>query len=76
MSNSETFDNLTWAGSAYIFNVSTGAPLSTLVSPKAETDGYFGWTVAVCRKLVAVGALGETSDGISQGGRAYVFSVT
>ena len=61
------------AGHAYIFNAKTGALISTLTSPNAQTYGFFGWSVAISGKTVVVGAPYETGSGIPEAGNAYIF---
>lgn len=45
----------------------------TLTSPNAQTDGSFGWSVAVSGTTVVVGAIGETASGYDSAGHSYVF---
>ena len=65
------------AGSAYVYNILTGAPISNLASPNPQTGGTFGWWVSAAARggvgQVAVGAVNETAGGQPQAGRAYVF---
>jgi hypothetical protein len=70
------------AGRAYVFSGQTGAVLHTLVSPNAEVDGYFGFSVAGIGDAnndgtfdIAVGTPYE-DPGASpdSAGRAYIFS--
>jgi hypothetical protein len=65
------------AGSAYVYNILTGAPVSTLLSPNAQTGGTFGWWVSAAARggvgEVGVSAINETAGGHPQAGRAYVF---
>jgi FG-GAP repeat len=69
----ETADGDGAAGHAYTFNTMTGALISTLTSPNAQSDGYFGWSVAVSGKTVVVGAPFETAGGFDGAGNAYTF---
>ncbi|HTX76983.1 MAG TPA: hypothetical protein VMD29_12315 [Terracidiphilus sp.] len=65
-------------GRAYIFNAATGAPLPPpLASPSAQQGGCFGYSVAVYRNLVVIGAPGEGSTGTSGdgSGSAYLWNV-
>jgi hypothetical protein len=64
------------AGHAYLFNVTTGALISTLTSPKAQKGGDFGTSVAISGKTVVVGAPNENASGHVYGGHVYTFSVT
>jgi hypothetical protein len=62
------------AGHTYIFNAATGALLTTLTSPNAQTNGEFGWTLAVSGNIVVVGAWLEAADGYAGAGHAYAFN--
>lgn len=64
------------AGNAYIFNASTGALVTTLSSPNAQSNGGFGYSVGVSGKLAIVGAYNEnaSSTSIQGAGNAYVFN--
>jgi len=59
-------------GNAYVFNAASGALVATLTSPNAQTDGTFGFSVAISGSTVVVGAYGE--DGYV--GEAYVFKAS
>src|SRR3989442_1288232 len=63
------------AGHAYIFST-TGSLIATLTSPNVETDGWFGFPVAVSGTMVVVGAENETVGGIVGAGHAYICSTT
>ncbi|MGC2289579.1 MAG: hypothetical protein WA688_06955 [Thermoplasmata archaeon] len=69
----ETVSGNMYAGHAYTFKGKTGALISTLTSPNAQTDGSFGWSVAVSGTTVVVGAIGETASGYDSAGHSYVF---
>src|SRR5438046_3148604 len=49
------------AGHAYVFDAPSGSLLVTLTSPNAQTDGFFGGSVAISDTTVVVGASGETA---------------
>jgi FG-GAP repeat len=74
---SETLAGPQDAGSAYVYNILTGAPISTLVSPNSQAGGSFGWWVSAAARggvgQVGVGAVNETAGGQPRAGRAYVF---
>jgi hypothetical protein len=71
----ETADGYTGAGHAYIYSAKRGAPLHTLTSPNAQTNGEFGdFAVAVSGNIVAVGAWNEAANGFAGAGHAYIYS--
>lgn len=59
-------------GAAYVFSASTGNLLWTLASPNGQSDGLFGYSVAISGGKIVVGAPGE--GGFA--GAAYVFSAS
>jgi len=65
------------AGSAHVFNILTGAPISTLTSLNAQVGCAFGWSVGAAARggvgQVGVSAVSEAAGGQSGAGRAYVF---
>ncbi len=61
---------------AHVFDASTGfLTPTTLTSPNAQTNGEFGYSVAVNEgdPIVVVGAPVESGGGSPAGGHAYVF---
>ena len=70
----ELADGYSEAGHAYVFNATSGALITTLTSPNAKHDGFFGFSVSMSGKLVTVGAPGESADGYDYAGHAYVFN--
>ena len=70
----ESAKGLSEAGHAYVFGARTGSQLHTLTSPNAQSGGYFGYSVAVSGRLVAVGAPYEAASGLSGAGQVYTFS--
>jgi drug/metabolite transporter superfamily protein YnfA len=60
------------AGGAYVFNVATGALLTTLTNPTPAADDNFGCSVAVSGGTVVVGALYDDTGAVNAGS-AYVF---
>src|SRR5206468_10395139 len=66
-----------FAGHAYVLDTTTGL-ITTLTSPNAQTDGEFGFSVAVSGTTVVVGAPGESAGTPAQpqAGHAYVFDAT
>ena len=69
----ETASGSSDAGHAYVFQAKTGTLIATLTSPNAQTDGRFGYSVAVSGTRVAVGAPDETVSGNAFAGHVYVF---
>lgn len=63
------------AGSAYIFDTSTGALLFTLDNPTPEVNDYFGLRVALEGNFVIVGAR-DDNTGATSAGSVYIYDVT
>ena len=67
------------AGSAYVFDVTTGSLLHTLNNPTPEVgDGLgdeFGGSMAISGNTIVVGAFGDDT-GATDAGSAYVFDAT
>ena len=63
------------AGSAYVFDATTGALLHTLNNPTPEFDDDFGASVAISGNTIVVGAWGDNT-GATDAGSAYVFDAT
>jgi outer membrane protein assembly factor BamB len=69
----------TSSGKAYIFDVNSGALLSTLNNPNAystSADDRFGTSVAISGNYAIVGARQEDDAGGTSSGKAYIFNVT
>ena len=71
------------AGTAFIFNVTTGALLHTLdnpaVNPDAQESDYFGYSVDISGNYAIVGVPQENNINGTfalYGGRAYIYNVT
>jgi hypothetical protein len=67
------------SGMAYIFNVTTGARIHTLINPNAYGTGAFdefGRSVAISGNYAIIGASGEDDAGGTSSGKAYIFNVT
>ena len=67
------------SGAAYIFNVTTGALVHTLINPNAYGTSHtdrFGGGVAISGNYAIVSATGEGDAGGIQSGKAYIFDVT
>src|SRR5206468_9418346 len=63
------------AGSAYLFDVTSGQLLRTLNNLFAAVDDNFGSSVAISGDLIAVGAPGHGEAGVQGAGAVYVFDV-
>ena len=70
----ETANGQTDAGHAYIFNATTDTLVSTLTSPNAQYEGFFGTSVAASNSVVVVGAYYENASGRADAGHAYTFN--
>jgi FG-GAP repeat len=62
------------AGHAYIISTTTGL-IRKLTSPNAQSNGSFGFSVAVDDSTVVVGAFDESAGGHTAAGHAYSFNV-
>lgn len=60
------------SGSAYVFDLETGAQIARLTAADAAADDYFGASVAISGERVLVGAYGQDANG-TDSGAAYVF---
>ncbi len=65
-----------YAGNAYVFNATTGHLIYNLTSPKPQSLGGFGDSVAADTSFVVVGAPGENASGHFAAGHVYVFNAT
>jgi len=68
-------DNGSNSGSAYIFNVTTGAQLFKLTPSDGASSDYFGDSVGIDGNYAVVGTKSDDDNG-SESGSAYVFNVT
>ena len=64
-------DNGMWSGSAYLFDVHTGAQFAKLLAHDGQSDDYFGSRLAIKDGLVAVRA--STDDHGALSGAVYIF---
>ena len=67
------------SGAAYIFNVTTGALVHTLLNPNAfgtSAGDQFGAAVAISDTYAIVGAKEEDDAGGTSSGKAYIFSMS
>jgi len=68
------------AGTAYVFNATTGALTATLNNPTPTSSDEFGQSVAVSGNVAVVGANGDDLDEkdriAASAGTAYVFNAT
>src|SRR5436190_216307 len=63
-----------YVGHAYICTATECPPTGTLTSPNAQTQGWFGNSVAISGMTGEVGAPYEGGPGLSVSGRTYTFS--
>jgi len=68
-------DNGTDSGSAYLFDVTTGAQLAKLTPSDGAEGARFGISVAISGNMAIVGADGDDENGFGSGA-AYLFDVT
>ncbi len=68
----ETADGFLSAGHAWIFNTVSGKSIK-LTSSVPQTEGFFGFSVAVDASTVVVGAPAESSAGFTTAGNVYTF---
>ena len=71
----ETANGLSVAGHVYTFNPLTGSLIATYSSPNAQTNGRFGFAVAVGSGVIVVGAPNETANGFGNAGHVYIINV-
>jgi len=69
----ETADGITISSSVYVFNITTGSLVRTIVDPNAQNGGRFGFSLKLAGNSLIVGA---PSDMVSAStlGRVYVFN--
>jgi hypothetical protein len=65
-------DGATSVGSAYVFDVDTGAILYAVPNPTPDAYDQYGWSVAISADVVAVGSF-EDDSAAPDSGAAYVF---
>jgi hypothetical protein len=63
------------AGTAYIYDSTTGSLLRRLINPAPETGDSFGSSVAIDGSIVVIGADGDHIGGLNAGA-AYIFDAT
>jgi hypothetical protein len=63
-------------GKAYIYSTTTGSLLYTLDSPVATFGVFFGQSVGITNTHAIVGAYGVTDAGVSDSGKAYIYSTS
>ncbi len=64
-----------YAGSAYLFDTTTGAQFAKLSAPEAADYDYFGGSVAVSGTTAIIGSIGDADAG-SSSGSAYLIDIT
>jgi len=68
-------DGANQSGTAYIFNVTTGALVHTVDNPTQNSSDLFGRYLDIDGNYAIVGVPGEDTEA-SQSGKAYIFNVT
>lgn len=63
------------SGEAYIYNVTTGSLLRTIVNPFVASLDWFGHSVGISGNKAIIGAYGD-DVGASSSGSAYIYDVT
>jgi hypothetical protein len=63
------------AGSAYLFDITTGTLLQTFNNPTPASFDSFGFSVAISGNNALIGALGDDTGG-DNAGSAYLFDIT
>ncbi len=69
----ETASSFAQAGHVYAFSAKTGSLLKTLTSPNAQTQGAFGYSLAVSGSTIVVGVAGESVSALAQASRVYTY---
>ena len=65
-----------YAGSAYIFDATTGQELHELSASDLQTTDYFGTSVVISGNTIVVGARTEDPEGVSNAGSAYIYKLS
>ncbi len=68
-------DNGSSSGSAYLFDASTGAQLAKILPTDGAAGDEFGFSIAIDKGIVAVGALWDADQGFKSGA-AYLFDAS
>ena len=63
------------AGSAYVFDLATGAQINKLIASDAAAGDLFGNAVAISGSVAVVGAFRDTNPAGTQAGAAYQFAI-
>ena len=64
-----------YAGSAYLYDVTTGALLQTFNNPTPGQYDFFGLSVSISGDKVLIGAYGDNT-GVTDAGSAYLYDAT
>ncbi len=62
-------------GAVYVFDLTTGALISSILNPNPGTSDYFGSSVAIDGNILVIGANADDA-GTTDSGSAYVFNLT
>ena len=77
--SSTDYNNGTWSGSAYLFDISSGSLLQKLIAPDGVSGDLFGSSVAIDGDYALVGAKWDWHDEYYndlESGSAYLFDIT
>lgn len=75
----ESGNDGSFSGAAYIFNSTTGSLLQSLLNPAAGGNGFFdffGSASDISGNYVAIGAYGTEADGNDRSGVVYIYETT
>lgn len=68
-------DNGAFSGSAYLFDISTGAQIVKLLAKDGVSEDFFGRCVAISETTILIGARGDDDNG-SSSGSVYIFDIS
>ena len=69
----DDIDGFSNVGAAYVYDVNTGALISTLKNPEPAVNDRMGRTVAIENNIVVVGVSTDNPGGVLAAGSVYVF---
>ena len=69
----ETASGMSLAGNVYTFSATSGSSIDHFSSPNVQSNGEFGFAVAIHDSTFVVGAYVENTPTTAQAGNAYIF---